>query len=65
MNRKAPRRVWFLHHAESECVLKVYSEGEVEICVDRDQCDLIPFRYYEILRKKYERAERDFQGLSQ
>lgn len=47
------RRVWYLHHAESECVMKVYSDDEAMHHVMYDGCDIINFLAYKRLAKEY------------
>mgnify|MGYP007022322467 CR=1 FL=1 len=50
-------KVWYLNHAESESVLKVYSLKTAMRCCEVDGCDMISRKTYLRLRKEYGQAD--------
>lgn len=46
-------RVWYLDHAESDCVLKVYSEDRAMHYVMYDGCVIIDYQTYKLKAKEY------------
>ncbi len=53
ISKKSPRRVWYAHHAESDCVLKTYNHDELMEYVMYNGCDIIDFLTYKQLAEKY------------
>lgn len=56
---KRTLRVWYIHHAESEALFKLYDEDEVMECIEGGGCDSIGFHTYQKLRRQY------VQGIAQ
>lgn len=52
MKKKVPRRVWYIHHAESEGLYKTYDK-RLLANVEREQADIISRETYEIWMKRY------------
>jgi len=55
--RLPPRRVWYLHHAESESVIKTHNKKLAIKCCDKDGCDMIRSETYYILLVEYGQAD--------
>lgn len=52
MRRKGNRRVWYIHHAESESLYKTYDRHFTHLA-EKEQADIINRTTYEIWMKKY------------